>query len=144
MGGVRDPYILAQIDPWLAQLDDNIRNRISNTVGNRPYEIVTRVYGRDGVMGALEPQRSAVGGHEAFILWDVISGSQELSRSIATSLSHMAVHNPIPKWNGLISGVAFPYSPPEIDRGPVYEFHLNHVLVPDSPTSLFRTEYEEL
>ena len=33
---------------------------------------------------------------------------------------------------------------PEIDRGPVYEFHLNHVLVPDSPTALFRTEYEEV
>ena len=112
MGGVRDPYILAQIDSWLAQLDDNIKTRIRNTVGDRPYEIVTRVYGRDGVMGALEPQRAWqngwVGGHEAFILWDVISESQELSRSIATSLSHMAVHNPIPKWHGLISGVAFP------------------------------------
>jgi hypothetical protein len=92
----------------------------------------------------LEPQRGKIGGHEVFILWDVISGSQELSRSIATSVSHLAVHNPIPKWHGLISGVAFPYSPPEIDRGPVYEFHLNHVLVPDNPTSLFSTEYEEL
>jgi hypothetical protein len=144
MGAVRDPYILDQMDSWLAQLDDSIRTRINNTIGNRPYEIVTRVYGRDGAMGALEPLRNSVGGHEAFILWDVISESQQLSRSIATSLSHMAVHNPIPKWNGLISGVAFPYSPPEIDRGPVYEFHLNHVLVPESPTSLFRTEYEEL
>jgi hypothetical protein len=149
MGGVRDPYILAQLDSWLAQLDNNIRTRIHNTVGEQPYEIITRVYGRDGVMGALEPKRPKgnngwVGGHEVFILWDVISGSQELSRTIATSLSHLAVHNPIPKWHGLISGVAFPYSPPEIDRGPVYEFHLNHVLVPDSPTSLFRTEYEEL
>src|SRR5262249_30417285 len=144
MGGVRDPYILAEMDSWLAQLDHSIRTRIRHTVGKQPYEIVPRVYGRDGVMGALEPLRGTVGGHEAFILWDVISGSQALSRSIATSLSHMAVHNPIPKWNGLISGVAFPYSPPEIDRGPVYEFHLNHVLAPDSPTSLFRTEYEEL
>jgi len=143
MGGVRDPYILAEIDSWLAQLDDSIKTRIRNTIGDRPYEIVTRIYGRNGVMGALEPQH-AVGGHEVFILWDVISGSQELSRSIASSVSHLAVHNPIPKWHGLISGVAFPYSPPEIDRGPVYEFHLNHVLVPDSPTSLFRTEYEEL
>ena len=102
MGGVRDPYILAQIDSWLAQLDDNIKTRIRNTVGERAYEIVTRVYGRDGVMGALEPQRGSVGGHEAFILWDVISESQELSRTIATSLSHLAVHNPIPKWHGLI------------------------------------------
>ena len=62
MGGVRDPYILAQIDSWLAQLDDNIKTRIRNTVGERAYEIVTRVYGRDGVMGALEPQRGSVGG----------------------------------------------------------------------------------
>jgi hypothetical protein len=136
---VRDPYILAQIDSWLAQLDDNIKTRIRNTVGERPYEILTRVYGR-----ALEPQRGGVKGHEAFILWDVISESQELSRTIATSLSHLAVHNPISKWHGLISGGAFPYSPPEIDRGPVYEFHLNHVLVPESPTALFRTEHQEL
>ena len=74
----------------------------------------------------------------------MISQAQELSRSIATSISHLAVHNPIPKWHGLISSVAFPYSPPEIDRGPVYEFHLNHVLIPDNPTALFRTEYEEV
>ncbi len=112
-------------------------------VGNSPYEIVTRIYGKNGVMGALEPEVKA-GGHEIFILWDVISPSQELSHAIAASVSHLAVHNPIPKWHGLISGVAFPYSPPELDRGPVYEFHLNHVLVPDSPTSLFRTEFEEV
>lgn len=143
MGGVRDPFILAELDSWLKQLDDAIRVRIGATVGNRPYEIVTRVYGRDGVMGALEPEKKA-GGHEVFIVWDVISDSQELSHAIAASVSHLAVHNPIPKWHGLISGVAFPYSPPELDRGPVYEFHLNHVLVPDSPTSLFRTEFEEV
>src|SRR4051795_4300414 len=141
MGGVRDPYIIAELDSWLKQLDDNIRVRIAATIGNRPYEIVTRVYGRDGVMGALEPERRA-GGHEVFIVWDVITDSQELSRAIAASVSHLAVHNPIPKWHGLISGVAFPYSPPELDRGPVYEFHLNQVLVPDNPTSLFRTEFE--
>jgi len=35
MGGVRDPYILAQIDSWLAQLDENIKTRIRNTVGER-------------------------------------------------------------------------------------------------------------
>jgi hypothetical protein len=143
MGGVRDPFIIAELDSWLKQLDDNIRVRVGAMVGNRPYEIVTRVYGRDGVMGALEPERKA-GGHEVFIVWDVISESQELSRAIAASVSHLAVHNPIPKWHGLISGVAFPYSPPELDRGPVHEFHLNHVLIPDSPTSLFRTEFEEV
>lgn len=142
-GAVRDPYIIANLDSWLKQLDENIKIRLSNTIGDKNYEIVTRVYGRNGVMGELEPDPT-IKGHEIMILWDVISESQELSHTIASSVSHLAVHNPIPKWNGLISGVAYPYSPNEINRGPVYEFHLNHVLVPDSPTSLFSTEFEEL
>jgi hypothetical protein len=139
LGGVRDPYIIGQLDQWLEQLDKNIRVRLANTLGNAEYEIVTRVYGRDGVMGELEPERT-IKGHEVAILWDVISPSQELSSTIATSLSHMAIHNPIPKWHGLITGVALPFSPGEVNRGPVHEFHLNHVLVPQSPTSLFPIE----
>jgi hypothetical protein len=53
-----------------------------------------------------------VGGHEVFFLWDVISDTQELSHAIAASVSHLADHNPIPKWHGLISGVAFPVAAP--------------------------------
>lgn len=142
-GAVRDPYIIGNLDSWLAQLDENIKIRLSNTIGDKKYEIVTRVYGRNGVMGELEPDPT-IKGHEIMILWDIISESQDLSHTIASSVSHLAVHNPIPKWNGLISGVAYPYSPNEINRGPVYEFHLNHVLLPDTPTSLFSTEFEEL
>lgn len=139
LGGVRDPYIIGQLDSWLEQLDKNVRVRLGNTVGNAKYEITTRVYGRDGVMGELEPERR-IKGHEVAILWDVISESQALSNTIATSLSHMAIHNPIPKWHGLITGVALPFSPGEVNRGPVHEFHLNHVLLPQSPTSLFPIE----
>jgi hypothetical protein len=143
-GGIRDPLILRQLDSWLGRLDENLRERLRRTVGDEArYQIAARVYGRDGVMGSLEP-RPAVEGHEVMVLWDVISDSQELAHSIATSLSHMAVHNPIPEWHGLISGVAYPFAPSEIDRGPVYEFHLNHLACPDSPTSLFHTELLEV
>ena len=142
-GAVRDPYILAQLDRWLEQLDRNIRARLARTIGNRKFDIVTRVYGRDGVMGEPSPTRASKA-TKFFILWDVVSESQELSHTIASSLSHMAVHNPIPKWHGLISGVAYPFSPNEIDRGPVNEFHLNHVLLPENPLSLFPMEFEEV
>jgi len=141
IGAIRDPLIIRQLDSWLDRLDDNLRERLRSTVGDGPrYQIVVRVYGRNGVMGVLEP-RNVAEGHEVTLLWDVISDSQELSRSIAASLSHMAVHNPIPEWHGLISGVAFPFAPSEVDRGPVYEFHLNHVVFPPTPTSLFPIEY---
>jgi len=144
LGAIRDPLIIRQLDSWLARLDENLRERLGKTVGEQvEYRISARIYGRDGVMGALEPVRK-VEGHEVAVMWDVISDSQELSHSIAASLSHMAVHNPIPEWHGLISGVAFPFAPSEVDRGPVYEFHLNHVAFPHSPISLFPTEFESV
>jgi len=144
LGAIRDPLIIRQLDNWLERLDENLKERLRNTVGDAAqHQITARIYGRDGVMGALEP-RKTIEGHEVMVLWDVISASQGLSHSIAASLSHMAVHNPIPEWDGLISGVAFPFAPSEVDRGPVYEFHLNHVVYPDSPTSLFPTDYESV
>jgi len=141
-GAIRDPKIIGQLDAWLERLDENLRERLRMTVGDSlKYQLNVRIYGRNGVMGSLEPQ-DRVDGHEVMLLWDVISPSQELSHAIAASLSHMAVHNPIPEWHGLISGVAYPFAPSEIDRGPVYEFHLNHVAIPDTPTSLFPAEVE--
>jgi len=31
-----------------------------------------------------------------------------------------------------------------LDKGPVYRFNLNHVVVPDGPLEMFRTEYLEV
>lgn len=135
-GAVRDPLILRQLDGWLAQLDENVGRRLRELSLDGSHRIVTRVYGRDGVMGELEPH-PVFEGHEAVILWEVISASQEHSHAIAASLSHMAVHNPIAEWHGLISGLAYPFAPAEIDRGPVYEFTMNHIVTPVDPLELF-------
>ncbi len=143
-GAIRDPLILRQLDSWLAGLDETIKIRMEQSLGpSVPYTVITRVYGRDGVMGSLEPT-PVIDGHEVMILWDCISDTQEHAHSVGASLMHLAVHYPIPEWHGLISGVAFPFAPPEINRGPVYEFHLNHVVVPDSPVSLFPIELEKV
>lgn len=143
LGAIRDPYILADLDQWLARLDGLIATRLADTVGNSRYQIVTRVYGKDGVSGAREPI-ARIEGHEVAILWDVIGDTQSVAASVATSLSHLALHNPIEKWSGLITGVAIPFSPNHVDRGPVYEYHLNHVIYPENPHALFRTEFENV
>ncbi len=143
-GAIRDPLILADLDAWLARLDTMLSERLESFLGDTSdVEIVTRVYGRDGVMGELEPI-ARFEGHEAFILWDVIAPTQEEAHTVAASLSHMALHNPIPRWSGLISAVAFPFAPAEIDRGPVFAFSLDHVAVPYSPHELFQTTIEDL
>jgi hypothetical protein len=60
------------------------------------------------------------------------------------SVGHIAVHYPVPEWSGLITSIAFPYSPPEIARGPSYRFNMNHVVEPASPLEMFRIRYENV
>ncbi|BFO18624.1 hypothetical protein SHKM778_50120 [Streptomyces sp. KM77-8] len=48
------------------------------------------------------------------------------------------LHLPLPEMQYLPS-FAFGTSPAETERGPAYEFVLNHAVDVDSPTSMFRT-----
>ena len=54
------------------------------------------------------------------------------------------MHYPVPEWTGLITSVAFPYSPAEIDKGASYRFNMNHVVEPDSALEMFRINYENV
>lgn len=147
MGGVRDPYIIRQLDPWLDAMREKFGARVEEMFDGRvtgdDYRIDVRVYGRDGVMGKLEPLAHQVG-HEVGLLFTITAQEQSVCRAIASTFSHFAVHYPIPEWHGLISGIAFPLQPSEIYRGPVYRFNLNHVVVPDNPLEMFRTEMVEV
>ena len=144
LGGIRDPRILRQLDSWLAGLAQAINVRVSATMGpDVRYEVLTRVYGQNGVMGALEPT-PVIDGHEVLVLWQVLADTQARAHSIATSLSHVALHYPIPEYQGSITAVSYAFTPAEIDRGALYEFNLHHVVVPDSPTSLFPIEIESV
>jgi hypothetical protein len=64
--------------------------------------------------------------------------------ALAKTFAHFALHYPIPEWRGLISGLAFPMTPAETDRGPVYRFNLNHIVAPREPRAMFRHEYMEV
>ena len=68
--------------------------------------------------------------------------TQELATALMKSVRHIAVHYPVPEWSGLITSIAYPYSPPEIARGASYRFNLNHVVEPTSPLEMFRIDYE--
>jgi hypothetical protein len=147
IAGVREPYILRQLDAWLSAMQARFAARVQElfdgAVGPDDYAIRVRVYGRDGVMGKLEPRASEIG-HEVCLLITVTTAEQATASAIAKSFSHFALHFPIPEWRGLISGLAFPLTPPELERGPVYRFTLNHIVVPDDPLEMFRTEILEV
>jgi hypothetical protein len=145
VGSVRDPIILRQFDSWLDGLVKAVKERIRAVFGEaveRQYRFDVRVFGRNATMGPLEPETGI--GHEVGLLFQVTADKQALATALMKSVGHIAVHYPVPEWSGLITSIAFPYSPPEIARGPSYRFNMNHVVEPASPLEMFRIRYENV
>jgi hypothetical protein len=109
----------------------------------RDYRVIFRVYGKNGTMGVLEPD-NVVEGHEVGLVIEAVARTAEEARAVITIAWHTGLHHPVPEWHGLISNLAFPYSPPEMDCGPVYRFCVNHVVELDDPLEPFRIEYIEV
>jgi Acyclic terpene utilisation family protein AtuA len=147
IGGVREPFIIRQLDSWLEGMQGKFAARVQELFDGRlgpdDYDIHVRIYGRDGVMGKLEPLAHQVG-HEVCLLFTITSAEESSTDAIAKTFAHFALHYPIPEWRGLISGIAFPMAPSHVNRGPVYRFNLNHVVVPDDPLEMFQTEFMEV
>lgn len=147
IGSVRDPYIIRQVDDWLARLDDKIRARVRDVyrgeLVDSEYTLKVHVYGKNGTMGPLEPVNDAAP-HELCLLFEVTAPTQEVATSIASITRHQALHLPIPEWSGLITALAAPFSPAYLERGPVYRFNVNHVVEVDDPLEMFRIELVEV
>jgi Acyclic terpene utilisation family protein AtuA len=148
IGGIRDPYIIRALDTLLpkarAFFDMRIADLFPGQLTKNDYDINYRIYGRDAVMGQLEPMRESGAGYEVGVLITITAPTQELANKIATFVSHVSAHLPVPEYHGIISSIAYPFSPPELPRGAVYRFSLNHVVTPDDPCEMFRTEFLEM
>jgi hypothetical protein len=145
LGGIRDPVIVRQLDSWLAGVEATIRRRIDQVHGAdvaAQVQLTFRRYGIDAVMGPLEPDPTP--GHEVGIVIEVTAPAPEVADSIGKAAAHVAAHYAVPEYSGLITALAFPYSPAELSRGPVYRFTLNHVLEPERPLDPFRVEMLDL
>jgi hypothetical protein len=146
IAGIRDPMLLRQLDPWLEGLRGRIAEKVTASLGlniDHDYQMSYRIYGKNGSMGPLEPTPE-ITSHEVGLVVEVIAADAGKARDILTIAGHTGLHHPIPEWHGLISNWAFPYSPPEMDAGPVYRFSMNHVLELDDPLEPFRVEVLEV
>jgi hypothetical protein len=143
IGGIRDPYIIRQIDSWLQRLRERVALRVADVFGpddDAPRHVLNiRVYGKDGVMGSLEPV-AEIRSHELCLIIEVTAASQEIATTIASLTRHQALHLPIPEWRGLITGMACIHSPSHVERGAVFRFCMNHVVEPDDPFEMFPIE----
>jgi hypothetical protein len=142
IGGARDPKFIAQIDPVLAR----IRNDVANYFGDispDSYHIEFHIYGKNGVMGDLEPHPEIVG-KELCIIGEVAAQTQDLATAICGRLRTSILHSPYEGKQATAGNVALPFTPLEIPLGEVCAFNIYHLMELDSPTECFPIRYLEI
>ena len=141
--GIRDPHILASLGTWLRYLRTVLEDRVRATLDLDPqqYDLALQCYGADAVLGPLEDATGPA--REIGLLFKVRAPSQRTATAIARTANPLLLHLPLPDMDHLPS-FAFATSPVEIERGPSYEFVLNHVLDLEPGTDLFRLNLSEV
>jgi hypothetical protein len=141
--GIRDPHILARLGTWLRYLRSVLEERVRATLDLDPqhYDLALQCYGDNAVLGPLE--NAAGPAREIGLLFKVRAPSQETATAIARTANPLLLHLPLPGMDHLPS-FAFATSPAEIERGPSYEFVLNHVLDLNQGTGPFRLDLSEV
>ena len=106
IGGIRDPLIIGQIDDWTAKLRKRLKSRVHDVYGKAPpsYHFNISIYGKDAVMGDLEPIKK-ITSHELGLVLEITSESQEISNNIISLARHQALHLPI-RGNGVALSLA--------------------------------------
>ena len=140
--GIRDPLILRSIDAWAELFAKTLTERVESVLELPPDSWATdlRLYGHNAILGELEQATATP--QEVGVMLLVSAHDQQTATAISKLANPLLLHLPLPTMTYLPS-FAFATSPAHIDRGPAYEFLLNHVVDVDSPTEMFRLDMGE-
>jgi hypothetical protein len=142
--GIEDPAVLADVDGFVGRLSHALRQRVRRTLpaDAEGIDISLRPYGWNAVSGR-PPPSGAAPPREIGLLFVATAPTQAMATEAAKICNPFFFHFPVGDGKELPS-YAFPFSPAEIERGQVFEFHLNHVVETTSPFELVRTRWVNL
>ncbi|MGQ7846187.1 acyclic terpene utilization AtuA family protein [Granulosicoccus sp. 3-233] len=136
---LRSPRYVANARAWVKRLEGHLHREISASLSlsETAFQLDFRLIGENATLGELETQTST--GHETGVLLIITAETQEMANEIGKLSNPFLLHYPLTDDESLPT-FAFPYSPAQTARGPLYEFCLNHILELDEPMSAVRLE----
>ncbi len=137
---LRDPLYVARSELWCGSILAACKPKIEGAFGKETL-VEMRVIGRNATLGALEPMAHSA--HEVGVLTIVTAPSQAVANEASRLLNPYLLHHALGE-NEPAPTFAFPFSPPEMERGPVFEFCLHHCLCLDKPMDAFRLDVTEV
>ncbi|MCP3965049.1 MAG: DUF1446 domain-containing protein [Lentisphaerae bacterium] len=139
IAGTRDPIMIRQIDSILETVKENTSSMLESE--GVKGEIFFHVYGKNGVMADLEPEKME--SLEVCVLIETLADSQNDADAICSIVRSTLLHYGYPGRIATAGNLAFPFSPSDISAGDVYKFSIYHLLEIDE-NDVFKTEIHEL
>jgi len=142
--GIQDPEVLSRLDEFHDKLLHALYQRTRRTIGEAAgdFHISLRLYGWNAVSGDT-PAPGTPAPREVGVLFIATAETQARATQIANTCNAYFCHFPLRRDKELPS-YGFAFTPAEVERGPIYEFKLNHVVETDDPLELVRTQWIDL
>jgi hypothetical protein len=137
IAGVRDPYFIERLDTIMEAARSDVQAELDGV------RVAYHAYGRDAVMGTMEPRREA-SGHEVGLLLEALGETQEKADAACGMLRSTLLHYGYEGRVSTAGNLALPFSPSDVSCGQVYEFSLYHLMDIDEAQSLFNAKAQEI
>jgi hypothetical protein len=134
---LRDARYVQNASDWAADIEAKCATKVRDRLGVQDFSIELRLIGQNASFGGLETERGSP--VELGVLGIVTAQTHASALEIAKMLNPYLLHHPLTEAEEQPT-FAFPFSPPEMDRGAVYRFCLNHVLALENPMDAFTLE----
>lgn len=137
IAGVRDPFFIGRIDEIIQGVKARVYDNFKEL--KLEYRLDFKIYGKNGVMGVLEPEKE-IRSHELGIIIEAVAQDQATANTVCSFARSTMLHY---GYEGRIStagNLAFPYSPSDFKAGEVYVFSIYHLIETEDPDELFKIE----
>lgn len=131
IAGIRDPYTIKNIDKVL----EWARNQVRERFGDTGYQLHYNVYGKNGVMGELEPVKVSKS-HELCIVCHGIAPTREVAEEVAMTGTRQIFYARLPEVKGTAGTAAFGLDE-VLPASPAYKWTMNHTIPVTDPMELF-------
>ncbi|MFC6672000.1 acyclic terpene utilization AtuA family protein [Marinobacterium aestuariivivens] len=137
IAGMRDPYTIKHVDQVIEWAKTQVRERF----GDEGYELYYNVFGRNGVMGDLEPVTESQS-HELCIVCQGVAPTKEMAEELTITGTRQLFYARLPDVKGTAGGVSFVLDE-VLQASPAYEWTLNHTMSAKDGLELFPTHTDE-
>jgi len=138
MAGIRDPYSIKNVDKMI----EWAKTQVEEKFGKEGYQLYYIVYGKNGVMGDLEPIKE-IKSHELCIVVQGIAPTKEMAEEVTMIGTRQLFYARLPEVKGTAGSVSFILDE-VIQTTPAYMWTLDHTVSVDDPMELFEVNMIEV